>query len=42
MGIKHWWFMSLNHFCAVRFIKAEPPCMKGELQVGYWLIGWQK
>lgn len=25
-----------------RFIKAEHPCMKGELQMGRLVIGWQK
>lgn len=25
-----------------RFIRAEPPCMKGEIQIGWLLVGWAR
>lgn len=37
-----WWVMNAGLWCWFRWIKAEPPCMKGELHIGYVVIGWQR
>lgn len=39
MGCRFWiMWLSASRF---RFVRAEPPCMKGELQIYKLLIGWQ-
>lgn len=35
------WLIVVDRW-AWRFIRAEPPCWKGELQIGPLVIGWEK
>lgn len=35
------WLMIGMRRWRMRYIKAEPPCWKGEVQVGPLIIGWQ-
>jgi hypothetical protein len=37
-----WWLMWIPGPGRVRFIRAEPPCGKGEWQVGRLVFGWQR
>lgn len=41
MRIKNWWFVWAE-VASVRWVSAEPPCMKGEIQIGRMVIGYQK
>jgi hypothetical protein len=36
-----WWLMWVG-YSRFRFIRAELPCMKGELQIGRLVFGWQR
>jgi len=38
---KNFWLLILREF-NFRFISAGKPCLKGELQLGWFLIGWQR
>jgi hypothetical protein len=35
------WYVTAQR-CCLRFIVAEPPCMKGEIQCLWFVIGWQR
>lgn len=34
------WFLVARHWQII-FIRAEPPCWKGEVQIGPFVYGWQ-
>jgi hypothetical protein len=40
MRIARRWFMTARQW-GLHYIKAEPPCMKGEIQIGPFVWGWQ-
>jgi hypothetical protein len=36
------WAMLGKSWLGLRYIKAEPPCNKGEIRIGWLTIGWQR
>lgn len=39
--MKRYWFL-IAHIWRLSFIPAEPPCWKGEVQLGPFVFGWQR
>jgi hypothetical protein len=37
-----WWLMNVDGFRWWRWIRADGPCWKGELQIGRVVFGWER
>lgn len=40
--MKHWWLMNVDGPWRLRYVRAERPCWKGEVQIGRLVFGWHR